>query len=69
MQNKLIATAIVASFRNEERTRAFQLQANGVLFEMERETVGDVWSPPTEVGRLANSIGSFEEYLSGLTSA
>lgn len=61
--------AIIASFINEERTRAFQLQANGVLTQIDRPTPSDVWSPPKEAAALAGSMESFEAYLRESTVA
>lgn len=45
-------TTPIATFMNEERTRSFRLQVDGVLIEMSREKPSDLWSPPREVAQL-----------------
>jgi len=69
MPSTLITTATIARWLDPSRTTAYSLQADGTLFTSTRLTPGDVWSPLREVGRLAQSIESFESYLNGLTSA
>jgi hypothetical protein len=60
------SNAIIASFINEERTLAFQLQANGELVQIDRSTPGNMWSPPKKVAQLSASIESFERFLGEL---
>lgn len=64
---KLTPTAIIASWINEERTRGYQLQANGDLIEITRSHPREVWSPPDKVAKLSQATGSFESYLAKLT--
>lgn len=65
---KLAPTVIIATFMNDERTRAWHLQANGQLVEIVRDTPSDVWGPPSLAGAKASTLGSFEMYLETLTT-
>jgi len=64
---KLTATAVIANWINESRTRGFRLQANGELIEISRNSTSEMWSPPTTVGTLYTLIPEFEQLLSELT--
>lgn len=62
----LSPNAIIAVWINEERTRSFQLQANGDLVETTRKTVSDVWSPPSDAGFLKEAVTPFRKLLAKL---
>ena len=59
--------SVIATWVNEDRTRGFQLQADGTLVEVVRSSPSDVWSPPADPISLARRVESFGEYLDGLS--
>lgn len=48
------SSAIVASFQNEDQTRAFHLTAGGEIVEITRESRGAAWSPPETVAAVVS---------------
>jgi hypothetical protein len=61
--------AIVATFGNEAKTRAFHVTAGGEIMEVTRETRSHMWSPPEVVAAMQSStpevaavIGSTRTY-------
>jgi len=57
---------VIAEWMNEERTRAYHLQANGDLVEISRERPSDMWSPPEHV-QLQKADASLEALFVALT--
>lgn len=47
--------AIVATFQNEDQTRAFHLTQSGEIIEVTRESRGAAWSPPATVAAMQSS--------------
>lgn len=67
-RQKLAPTAVIGTWMNDDRTRGYQLQADGALSAIEREKPSDVWSPPATIGWLQDSIEPLQILLAGLTA-
>jgi hypothetical protein len=64
----LAPQAIIATFENEDRTRAFHLTADGTIVAIERERRSDMWSPPEDVASIQSCIPAVKELLQQLVA-
>jgi hypothetical protein len=59
----MTANPTIARWISSDKLTGYALRADGRLEMITRDTIGDVWSPPHYVARIANCTDRFEALL------